>query len=90
MKPYWEYKTLRQYANAVARENGSAKATGVTPIEDSREPRVIESSSACYRKTTTHEVVPNKYRLNFGWKNTYYDPAVCLVGVPKFIIHYFG
>ena len=30
-----------------------------------------------YRKNTTGEYVPNAYRRNFGWKNTFYQRA-CL------------
>ena len=29
-----------------------------------------------YRKLTTGEYVPNAYRDHFGWKNTYYQPAM--------------
>lgn len=35
-----------------------------------------------YRKYTTDEYVPNAYRRNFGWKNTYYQPAKLVITIP--------
>lgn len=32
-----------------------------------------------YRKHTTDQYVPNAYRSNFGWKNTYYQAASLVV-----------
>lgn len=40
-----------------------------------------------YRKNTTDEYVPNAYRANFGWKNTYYQHARLAINVfaPDFV-----
>lgn len=44
-------------------------------VDDAPEKITIEYSRPGYRKNTTNEYVPNSYRANFGWKNTYYSPA---------------
>ena len=36
-----------------------------------------------FRKNTTGEYVPNAYRNNFGWKNTYYQHAELRIFVPR-------
>jgi hypothetical protein len=73
-------KTLQQQANAIARKHGHKKAT---KIVWTAEPTIVESVDFGYRKKTTGEYVPNAYRANFGWKNTYYQKAVCVVGLPE-------
>jgi hypothetical protein len=65
-------------ANAIARKHGYGSATA---IEIGTENKVISHISCGYRKYTTGEYVPNKYRTNFGWKNTYYQHAETVVMV---------
>lgn len=74
---------VRKMANIVARQSGYGSATTVVcttsgPIR----PRVISHTRYGYRKNTTGEYVPNRYRNNFGWKNTYYQPAETVVAIP--------
>jgi len=65
-------------ANIIARQSGFNRAT---KIISGVENKVVESKSFGYRKFTTGEYVTNKYRANFGWKNTYYQHAVCVVSI---------
>lgn len=65
-------------ANQIAREFGMNRATSIVVGTDSK---VIDYTRYGYRKYTTGEYVPNKYRSNFGWKNTYYQCAECDVMV---------
>lgn len=83
MKPYYKYKTLQQYANAIARAMGSNKATEIVMLPVGESPKVISRTYCGYRKYTTGEYVAKKYLANFGWKNTYYQSAACVVGVPQ-------
>jgi hypothetical protein len=70
----------QQYANYLAKKAGFNRATKI--LQDAGQPvGVVESQSYGYRKWTTGEYVPNKYRANFGWKNTYYQHAVCIVNI---------
>lgn len=71
-------KTIAKEANKIARENGYHSAT-YWCLGD--EDKVIKRTPNGYRKKTTHEYVPNAYRNNFGWKNTYYQPAITKVMV---------
>jgi len=71
-------KTLQQKANALARSKGYGIATEIVLIDET-EPKIIRHIKYGYRKNTTDEYVPNAYRQNFGWKNTYYQPAVTVV-----------
>ena len=67
-------------ANRIARKNRWRTATHVIYGDDTR----IHGDmclSYGYRKFTTGEYVPNKYRANFGWKNTYYQCAICAVEI---------
>lgn len=66
-------------ANAIARANGYGMATKIT--RDSGPSRVVSHVPYGYRKNTTGEYVPNAYRCNFGWKNTYYQNALTEVNV---------
>jgi hypothetical protein len=66
------FNRLQKQANIVARNNGYGKAD-VFVIGD--ENKIIKHISYGYRKYTTGEYVPNAYRNNFGWKNTYYQSA---------------
>lgn len=67
-------------ANAIARKAGYAKATSIVFGD---EEKVIEHTRYGYRKYTTGEYVPNSYRRNFGWKNTYYQNAETVVQLKK-------
>lgn len=76
-------KHVRKMANIVARKAGYGSATEIRctttgPIV----PRVIKHTQYGYRKNTTDEYVPNSYRNNFGWKNTYYQNAETIVAIP--------
>ena len=65
-------------ANSIARKNWYGKAT---QIIFGTEDRRVSHTGYGYRKYTTGEYVCNKYRSNFGWKNTYYQPAETVVMV---------
>lgn len=74
---------VRKVANIVARQYGYGSATEIrcsTTGPDA--PRVLHHTPYGYRKNTTGEYVPNRYRSNFGWKNTYYQAAETVVAVP--------
>jgi hypothetical protein len=78
MKNFKQYKSLEQYANAIARRAGHGTAT---TIKRGRKTRVIDHVSCGHRKNTTGEYVPNAYLNNFGWKNTYYQHASTTVEI---------
>lgn len=63
-------------ANQIARRAGYNRATKILVGNDSK---VIGNTPYGYRKITTGEYVPHSYRSNFGWKNTYYQHAECIV-----------
>lgn len=86
MKSIKHYKTLKQYLNAFARENKYGFYTHIIPGEKLQ---IIKRLPAGYRKYTTGEYVPNAYRANFGWKNTYYQHAITKIEVPITTIEYF-
>lgn len=65
-------------ANRIARQEGYGKAT---QIVIGTQNRVLSHISYGYRKITTGEYVPNAYRANFGWKNTYYQGAETIVEI---------
>ena len=65
-------------ANIIARQAGYGWATKI--IEGNQD-RVVSHVDYGYRKNTTGEYVPNAYRNNFGWKNTYYQAAETVVEV---------
>jgi hypothetical protein len=65
-------------ANVIARKRGRGFAT---KIVRGGEDHVIEATSCGYRKYTTGEYVCAKYRACFGWKNTYYQAAECVVEI---------
>lgn len=71
-------KTVQQIANSIARKHGHGMAT---EIALGTADRVIDSKRFGWRKYTTGEYVPNAYRSNFGWKNTYYQKAECVVEI---------
>lgn len=69
---------LQQRANSIARQNGYGRATSyIFGVED----KVISHTRYGYRKTSNGQYVPNAYRNNFGWKNTYYQPAETVVQI---------
>ena len=74
-------KTLQQQANLIARTIGHSRATAIIYGGSDQ---VVQSTRPGYRKYTTGEYVPNSYRWNFGWKNTYYQHAVCIVAMRIF------
>ena len=65
-------------ANSIARKNGYGRATEIIL---GNEDKIVSHISYGYRKYTTGEYVSNKYRSNFGWKNTYYQHAETVVMV---------
>lgn len=67
-------------ANIVARASGFGRATEfVYGAKD----KVLRATACGYRKKTTGEYVGINYRRAFGWKNTYYQPAECIVQLAK-------
>lgn len=81
-------KQIKQVATKLARELGFRGATLVTIVESRDYPTdvigestIIRSCKYGYRKYTTGEYVSKSYRKNFGWRNTYYQPAVCHVKI---------
>lgn len=78
-------KTLQQFANSFARKNGWGRATEITISDDEnlKEPRLGRTVEYGFRKNTTGQYVPNAYLANFGWKNTFYQHAVCEVIIPQ-------
>jgi len=67
---------IQRRANIIARKQGHGIATYICFGD---EDKVIDHISYGYRKETTGEYVSNAYRSNFGWKNTYYQPALTTV-----------
>ena len=69
----------QKIANVFARKYGYGRATKVTFDPTLSDHKLGEVVQGGYRKNTTGEYVPNAYRSNFGWKNTYYQHVVCEV-----------
>ena len=65
-------------ANSIARKSGYGRTTEII-LGD--EDKVVSHTRYGYRKYTTGEYVCNKYRSNFGWKNTFYQHAETVVMV---------
>ncbi len=78
-------KQIQKLANSFARKFGYGSATTIL-FGNINNPKIIEHISYGYRKCTTGEYVPNAYRANFGWKNTYYQNAETTVLMPLNII----
>lgn len=73
-------KGYKEYANYLARNAGYGRATEV--LQDANKPiGVIKATPFGYRKCTNGEYVSNAYRASFGWKNTYYQKAECVVNI---------
>jgi len=70
----------QKLANSIARKNRHGRATKI--IFGIRS-GVVDGKRSGYRKCTTGQYVPNAYRNNFGWKNTYYQYAECVVELPS-------
>jgi len=79
-------QTVQQWANSIARGYGRGKATDFTVVLGGHRIEVIESIRPGYRKNTTGEYVSSAYRRNFGWKNTFYQPAVFEIEIPYSLI----
>lgn len=75
----------KTYANAIARKNGCGRATEIRINPNITEGRVVGHTRYGYRKYTTGAYIPNAYRANFGWKNTYYQNAETIVEIPASI-----
>lgn len=73
---------IQKLANSFARKHGWGRATEVIIDSEITVPEIRETLSYGYRKYTTGEYVPKKYLSNFGWKNTYYQHAVCVIAMP--------
>lgn len=71
-------RNLQQVANSIARAAGYGRATEIVAHGFVG---VVSRTPYGYRKWTTGEYVPNSYRRNFGWKNTYYQNAETVVSV---------
>ena len=67
-------------ANIVARASGFGRAT---EYEYGTEDKILRSTPYGYRKYTTGEYVSSAYRSAFGWKNTYYQHAECIVQIKE-------
>ena len=72
---------LQLIANRIARKGGANAATEIRINKSfkSGNGRVKEYLRYGWRKFTTGEYVPISIRNNFGWKNTYYQHAECVV-----------
>lgn len=65
-------------ANIIARKAGYGTATAIVLGDENK---VVSHVPYGWRKYSTGEYVPNAYRNNFGWKNTYYQAAETTVMV---------
>ncbi len=72
--------TDKKLANTIARKAGFGTATEI--IYGTKN-KVVSHVNYGYRKITTGEYVPNSYRNNFGWKNTYYQHAETVVMIDR-------
>lgn len=72
---------INRYANAIARREGCGSADEIL-FRPTLSGYVSDHTPYGYRKKTTGEYVPNSYRSNFGWKNTYYQHAETVVVLP--------
>lgn len=67
---------VKRIANTIARRAGYGLGD-IIVVGDKN--CVVSHVRYGYRKYTTGEYVSNKYRANFGWKNTFYQPAITTV-----------
>ena len=76
-----DHKYVTYLANTIARKSGHNEATEIKFKSCKR--GFVESSTAYgYCKYSTDEYVCNAYLNKFGWKNTYYQHAECVVVLP--------
>ena len=77
-------KMANIYLRSLGRGYRGARATHIVCSTIAADMRIHANYSCAggYRKITTNEYVPKKYRRNFGWKNTYYQLAINVVAVP--------
>jgi hypothetical protein len=85
MKNYTEYKTIENYANAIARKYGHGRAY---EIEEGDTDCILKHTPYGWRKNSTGEYVSQAYR-NIGWSNTYYQQAETIVQVSHAAYNYF-
>ena len=71
-------KSQIRKANVIARAAGFNRATRIV---SGKENKVIDYVQPGYRKYSNNQYVSNAYRNNFGWKNTYYQHAICVVSI---------
>lgn len=93
MKNFSHYQNLQQACNAYVRSIGRYnRATHITVATDPDSPpfRFFKAVRPGYRKFTTGEYVPNSYRSNFGWRNTYYQHAETHVEISPYIAQFFA
>lgn len=89
MKDPKSYKSLQQFANAIARYNGAGKSDAIIVTGLGRN-TLYSHTRYGWRKNTTGQYVPNSYRSNFGWKNTFYQHAFTVVQVTKEVFDHFN
>jgi len=77
-----EREVLRKARSFAMRHGFGAQSVRVEIRPELTEPKILSRTDPGYRKKTTGQYVPNKYLQNFGWKNTYYQCADTLVGMP--------
>jgi len=70
---------IKTTANIMAMTKNMGKATKITK---GKKLEVISCIQFGYCKKSDGSYVSNAYRDHFGWKNTYYQPAECVVSVP--------
>ena len=90
MKKYYQYKTVKQYANAWIRSENKGSIATDLKVGSSETPILGKDLDCGFRKKTTGEYVPNAYMNNFGWKNCYYQPSVREVFIPIEVYLWFG
>ena len=71
---------IKTTANIIARANHMGAATGIIKGELLE---VVRTTDFGYRKNSDDSYVSNTYRDHFGWKNTYYQNAECVVSIPE-------
>lgn len=76
------YDGYQKIANSIARKNGYGSATQI--ILGKRD-SVIAHTPCGYRKYTTGEYVAKRYLQKFGWKNTYYQPAITVIEIAVYV-----
>lgn len=89
MKPYFKYKTLQSYANAVARANGHGSATSIVIRADATEPKIEDFTRHGHRKKSNGQYVHNAYLMK-GWSSCYYQAAKTVVAVPVEVYNFFA